>query len=333
MARQDFDVFRKMLIGMAGVLLLFLPFEYFKNRQPGFLYENSAAPLIFGQGHGTMLSGLLFSAALLALMAKLIYPVKYDIGSASPKKLPLLFDYLLLAAIVSAMVWIASRGPAVAVVMGMIALFFFASFVGRKNKIIIVLLFSLFALVAFGISFQNKHHKEYYRLIFVKPSAELSDITPQASRLEYGKPILGDSVCKNIPNSIVDRWVHYRSAWEMFLAKPITGVGANSYGFFSCYGPGWFPHSTILQVLAELGAVGGALYILLLGFVIRVPIKRYASTADVSLQANMGWLLAYMVLQITTSQFYGNYFLSAGLYFVMGLAASFYDGQSKQDGP
>jgi len=333
MVAQDLDLFKKILIGMAGVLLLLLPFEYVKNSQPGFLYENSPAPIIFGQSHGTMLSGLLFSAALLALMAKLIYPVKFSERAGRYRNIYRFFDYLLLAAIVSAMVWIASRGPAVAAVLGMIALFFFSSFLGWRKKIAIVFYLCLFALVAFSISFQNKHHKEYFQLLFLKPSVALSEVPRQVPRLEYGKPILGESICKVVPNSIVDRWIHYRSAWEIFLAKPLTGVGANSYGFYSCTGPGWYPHTTILQALAELGVLGSLLYFSLLWMGVRVPIRRYVSTADVSLKANMGWLLAYMVLQITINQFYGNYFMSAGLYFVMGLAASFYDGaNSKQVG-
>lgn len=189
----------------------------------------------------------------------------------------------------------------------------------------------VFALVASTISFQNKHHKEYFQLLFLKPSAALSQVPIHSPRLEYGKPILGGAICKEIPNSIADRWIHYRSAWEIFLAKPLVGVGANSYGFYSCAGPGWYPHSTILQVLAELGILGGLLYFPLLLMVVSVPIKRYLATTDMPLKENMSWLLAYMALQITISQFNGNYFMSASLYFIIGIAASFYDGaKSKQ---
>ena len=334
MVAQDLGLFKKILIGMAAALLLLMPIEYWINSQPGFLYENSPAPILFGQGHGTLLSGLLFSAALLALISRVTSPATLNAGSEGYKKQYPVFDYLLLAAIVLAMVWIASRGAAVAAVLGMIALFFFSPLLGWGKKISILLYLSLFVLLAFTISFQNKHHEEYFQLLFLRPSVALSKAPSQTPRLEYGKPILGESICKAIPNSIADRWIHYRSAWEIFLAKPLTGVGANSYGFYSCTGPGWYPHSTILQVLAELGILGGLLYFSLLWIVVRAPIARYMSAIDVSIKANMGWLLAFIVLQFTTSQFYGDYFMSAGLYFVMGLAASFYDGtQSKQVGP
>ncbi len=333
MVAEDLDIFKKILIGMAGVLLLLLPFEYVKNIQPGFLYENSPAPTIFGQNHGTMLSGLLFAAALLVLISKLTSPPTPNAASSSHKKQYRFFDYLLLAAIVSAMVWIGSRGSVIAVVLGVIILFFFSAFLGWKKKIAILLYLGLFAIVAFSISFQNIHHKAHFQLLFLHPNVALSEAPRQALKLEYGKPILGENSCGKAANSILDRWMHYRSAWEIFLAKPLTGVGANSYGFYSCHGPGWYPHTTILQVLAELGVLGGLLYFSLLWMVVSVPIRRYMSTVDASLKANMGWLLAFMVLQITISQFYGNYLMSASLYFVMGLAARFYDGgKSKQAG-
>ncbi len=326
MLAHDLELFKKILIGAAGALLLFFPFEYIKNSQPGFLYENSPAPVLFGQGHGTMLSGLILSAALLALISKLLNPITSLAGSEAYRKTYQVFYYLLLAAIISAMVWIASRGPAVAAALGAIVLFFFSSFFAWKKKMAILFYLGLFAVAASTISFQNKHHKEYYQLLFLKPSVALSEVPSIAPQLEYSKPILGDGICKNIPNSIADRWIHYRSAWEIFLAKPLVGVGANSYGFYSCSGPGWYPHSTILQVLAELGALGGLLYIPLLWMIVRVPIKRYFTATDMPLKASMSWLLAYMALQITINQFNGNYFMSAGLYFIIGIAASFYDG-------
>ena len=322
MPAQDFNLFKNLLIGMACTLLLLLPFEYWKNTQPGFLPPNSPAPILFAQGHGTMLAGLLFSAALLALISKLLLPVAPDSPVAKLNTRHRLFGYILLIALVPAMIWIASRGPAVALVISILVLFFFASFINWNKKITILAFVGVSALLAFSISFQNQHHKEYYQLLFMPPATALSSASQQAPNLEYGKPILGESICKNIPNSIWDRWIHYRTAWEIFLAKPLTGVGANFYGFYSCTGPGWFPHSTILQVLAELGVLGGLLYFSLIGVVFWTIISRCKSELTVQSKANMSWLLAFVVFQFTVSQFNSNYFMSAGLYFVIGLAAS-----------
>ena len=322
MSAHDIDLFKNLLIGLACTLLLLLPFEYWKNSQPGYLYENSPAPILFGQGHGTMLAGLLFSAALLVLISNLLTPIVSSTPDQGTIKRHRVLGYLMLLALVPAMVWIASRGPAVSAMLGLVALFFFTSLIGWKKKISILFFLGLSALLAFSISFQNKHHKEYYQLLLTRPDAALSSVPKQIPKLEYGKPILGESICKDIPNSISDRWIHYRTAWEIFLAKPWTGVGANAYGFYSCTGPGWFPHSTILQVLAELGVLGGLLYFSLIGMVFWTIISRSKSGLTVHAKANMSWLLAFVVFQLTVSQFNSTYFMSAGLYFVIGLGAS-----------
>ena len=322
MVAQDVELLKKILIGMGGGLLFLMPLEYWKNSQPGFLYIDSPTPFLFGQGHGVMLSGLLFSATLLALVSKLMSSAASNMGRRGG--LYRLSGYLMLAALASAMVWISSRGSVVAVMLGVIVLFLFSSFFGWKKKTAILSLLGLSTVVAFSVSFQNKYHKEYYQQLLVPPSMSLNKIPLDAVQLEYGKPILGEATCNNVSSSISDRWIHYRTAWEIFLAKPLTGVGANSYGFYSCRGPGWFPHTTILQVLAELGLIGGLLYFPLIWIMFWVPITRYKSGVNVPFKANMSWLLAFVVLQFTTSQFNGNYFMSAGLYFAMGLAASFF---------
>ena len=330
MGAQDVQLFKRILIGMGSVLLLLMPLEYWKNSQPGFLYVNSPAPLLFGQGHGVMLTGLLFSAAFLALISRLLSPPETNVESTNRARQYKFLGYLMVGALVAAMIWISSRGSAVGLALAMIALLLFSSFCGWKRKLALLFYIGLIALVALTFSFQNKYHKDYYQQLFVPPSVTLNEVPRQALRLEYGKPILGEATCKKVSSAISDRWIHYRTAWEIFLAKPWTGVGANSYGFYSCTGPGWFPHTTILQVLAELGGLGALLYFPLLGMIFYVPIKQYKSQTSVLSKANMSWLLAFVILQFTTSQFNGNYFMSAGLYFVMGLAASFFNG-SEQD--
>ena len=322
MDEQDVQLFKRILIGIGAVLLLLMPFEYWKNSQPGFLYVNSPNPVLFDQGHGVMLSGLLFSATLLALISRLISTASAQLKSKDHGRLYYFLGYLMLAALALAMIWISSRGSVVAVTLGIVALLLSSSYFEWKKKLSLLLYMSLITLVALIFSFQNKYHKDYYQQLFVPPSVTLNEVSRQALRLEYGKPILGEATCKKVSSAIADRWIHYRTAWEIFLAKPLTGVGANFYGFYSCTGPGWFPHSTILQVLAELGLLGGLLYFSLIGAVFWTIISRCKSESTVQSKANISWLLAFLIFQFTVSQFNSNYFMSAGLYFVIGLAAS-----------
>ena len=329
MGAQDVQLFKRILIGMGGVLLLLMPLEYWKNSQPGFLYVYSPNPVLFDQGHGVMLSGLLFSATLLALISRLISPASAQLKAKDHGKLYYFLGYLMLAALALAMIWISSRGSVVAVTLGIVALLLSSSYFEWKKKLTLLLYMALITVAAFLLSFQNKYHKDYYQQLFVPPSVTLNEVSRQALRLEYGKPILGEATCKKVSSAISDRWIHYRTAWEIFLAKPLTGVGANFYGFYSCTGPGWFPHSTILQVLAELGVLGGLLYFSLIGVVFWAMISRRKSELTGQSKASMSWLLAFLVFQFTVSQFNSNYFMSAGLYFVIGLAASLMSGAKK----
>ncbi len=326
MLAQDMDLFRKILIGMGAIMLLLMPLEYWRNSQPGFRYVNAPTPLLFGHGHGVMLAGLMLSASLLALISLLMSPAITNNPAKSNRRPYLRLGYLMLGLLTLAMVWISSRGSVVAVALGIIALFLFSSFFEWKKKLAILLYIGLIALVGYTFSFQNKYHREYYQQLFVPPAASLNGVSPHAPGLRYGKPILGEATCKNISSSISERWIHYRTAWELFRAKPGTGVGANSYGFYSCPNSGQYPHTTVLQILAELGALGALLYFPLVWMMFSVPIKRYRTEASTSTKANMSWLIAFVILQFTTNQFNGNYFMSAGLYFVMGLAASWLNG-------
>ena len=76
--------------------------------------------------------------------------------------------------------------------------------------------------------------------------------------------------------AIVERMAHWQAGWYMFLAHPWLGVGAGNYG--QAY-PDYFvgtwrdalghAHNYYLNILAELGLIGGATLLLLLGLAFR----------------------------------------------------------------
>jgi O-antigen ligase len=71
-----------------------------------------------------------------------------------------------------------------------------------------------------------------------------------------------------------DRWGSFRAAWEVFLRHPVTGVGpgidqlvlARTTGGATVFR---FAHNEYLQVLAELGVLGGILLVAFLALVMR----------------------------------------------------------------
>jgi O-antigen ligase len=72
--------------------------------------------------------------------------------------------------------------------------------------------------------------------------------------------------------SVVERMAHWQAGWYMFLANPWLGVGAGNYAqaYPNFYVATWLDplghaHNYYINMLAELGVVGGGLLLLLLG--------------------------------------------------------------------
>jgi O-antigen ligase len=76
--------------------------------------------------------------------------------------------------------------------------------------------------------------------------------------------------------AVVERMAHWQAGWYMFLAHPWLGVGAGNYApaYPQYYVSSWIEplghaHNYYINMLAELGVVGGALLLLILGLCYR----------------------------------------------------------------
>jgi O-antigen ligase len=114
----------------------------------------------------------------------------------------------------------------------------------------------------------------------------------------------------------------YREAAAMFLENPVMGVGADRFGELSCIGPGWFPHSTILQAFAELGALGGGLLVGLLAFAAVTQVRPLLSVRSVADWPINAFVLALFATFLVADQIYGNYFMAVGVSLMLGVTAS-----------
>ena len=126
----------------------------------------------------------------------------------------------------------------------------------------------------------------------------------------------------------------YNEALAQFLTKPVTGYGANLFGLHSCVGANGFPHSTVLQGFAELGVLGGGIFLALVFLAIQAAVKilllECSGTKGTVLH---GWsfhpegryaplfLLAFTVAQLIADQIYGNYFMASSFYLILGIAS------------
>ncbi len=329
---RDVMLFQNILLGMGGILLLLLPIEYRRNLS--FASGDSVHPylILFGQPHGAMLSNIVFSSTLVALVSLLVLLSASHGADGRKEKWRRFFGYMMVALVIASMAWISNRGAVLIAVLGVMGVLLVSSYCEWRRRVAVLLYVSLFVVVAFLWGSQDDFKRKHYWDLLQSPTdmrdVSGEELSAQARSQGDGQSILADSSCAHLramslTDSVATRWTLYRAGWDMFRANPWSGVGANSYGFYLCGNRGWHPHSTILQVLSELGVLGGLVYFTMVGMAFGVLGRRCLLPAAVCVKAGMGWVLAFTVMQFAMAQLYGNYFVSASLYFVVGLAASF----------
>jgi len=316
---------RQILIFMGLLLIVALIPEYLLVFKYGLPYEDSPAPLLFGKNHGVMLSGLLLAATLASLVSVLLSP-------NNPGNWPLLssrwgrfFGYMALMVVVVTMGWVSSRAGALAGIVGVGIVLMLAPKATGARKVAILLVLTLSLALAVTHSLQWKANSAHYAAVVRAPvlfGAAAADAKSVSGAAEWRGSILGNQACDHIVDSISERWIHYQQAVALFLAKPLFGAGANHYGFYACSRPGSFPHSTLLQVFAELGVLGGLLYCTLIWLTLGAFMQARIRSGAFPEQIIWSWFLAFSVMQILIAQLNGNYFVSAALNFVIGVAAN-----------
>lgn len=314
---------------LMGILLVALiGFEYLHVLKYRLPYSDSSVPNLFGQNHGNMLSGLLLAAAVVSLISVLLTPQAASILSFLTSGRGRFIGYVILLLFVVAMGWISSRGSILAGSVGAITVLLLAPQGARSRTFEILLVLALSIGLAVSHSMQSKWNTALYAQV-VKPPI-IFDLTTSNSMLssstrQWQGSILGNDACKSIVNSVSERWLHYQQAVAMFISKPVFGVGANNYGFYACQKPGSFPHSTLLQAFSELGTLVGIVYCLLIWVTLGTFLKMRRLVGSSGQGAVWSWFLAIAVMQVLIAQLNGNYFVSAALNFVFGVAASLRD--------
>lgn len=122
---------------------------------------------------------------------------------------------------------------------------------------------------------------------------------------------------RSIDDTAIERMGLYKEALDLFIAHPITGVGVGRFGLESSLNEALTtPHSTVLQVLAELGTAGGVPFLLLnaLLLVLALRASRHGSLASILAGA---WIYFASYDQIS-----GNYFTTLRYYLFAALLVS-----------
>ncbi|HEY2595591.1 MAG TPA: O-antigen ligase family protein [Chloroflexota bacterium] len=136
--------------------------------------------------------------------------------------------------------------------------------------------------------------------------------------------------------AVVERMAHWQAGWYMFLANPWFGVGAGNYAqaypayFVSSWvEPLGHAHNYYINMLAELGVVGGALLVLLLALAYRllggalVRTEAQSSTFWRAVLAGaFGGLVVFCVHNLFDSLFVHSVNIQIGVLLGLGVVAA-----------
>jgi O-antigen ligase len=131
--------------------------------------------------------------------------------------------------------------------------------------------------------------------------------------------------------AIVERMAHWQAALAMFAAHPLVGVGIGQYAavYEDYFLTGWVDplghaHNYYLNVLAEVGAVGLAIYLVMVISWIALAL-RLACTASDPLARALGLGTLGVVAASCTHNLFDNLYvagMNVHLGLVLGLAAA-----------
>jgi O-antigen ligase len=264
----------------------------------------------FGHDHGRLMLGSLLAPALLTALfwCNSLKKNRFNLSDG--------LAYCFVIVITIALVWSTARGWLLAGTVSFFLMVLFANGMSRWFRLFLVI--SVTAAMAIS----------YLLLPKVDPnfSAFLAHSVEQGSVLSsqrYDNAL--DPTCTEFEstNSQNVRLALYKEAIKIFFSAPVFGVGAGNYGSHSCWRKAnSYPHNTVLQAYAELGIVGGSLFIIVLAVAFYRLLRRaldsnHQRELSVSLFAFAGFSL-YLIID----QFYGNYLTTSGTWLFLGFAAN-----------
>jgi len=308
MTPVDIKLLMHVFVWVGPLALLLAAIDYSQSREA---MTTGPRWIFFDTDHSPLLLSFMLSASLIAASFMLF---------SKPRVVWRQAALLVVQVIcVAALVFVAARGVLLGAVLGVA----FMMFAMRGASIARRAAFLGYLSVVLAFSFSvlpNPQSEHYAKLMTGSGIVNMTSVGVNYPASD-AFPILGEAACKPFAegqNSVAMRWVLYKEAVSVFMSAPWVGVGPASFGRHSCVGVMGYPHSTVLQSFAELGVVGGLLFVGLMACAIA---SNFRSVGGLK-QWMMPFMLGMLVQFLATDQLYGNYFMAAGTYFWVGVSAS-----------
>lgn len=277
----------------------------------------------FGINHSPLFIGALLSATLICHHSWLLSP---GIAGSERSHLQKIAGNVMLCLLTVFLIWTSARGWVIAGIVGSLYVTLAAKHVSYSKRIAVQLIIFCTAVLSFyGLSILDPKFGGVY-------SIAADTLTETQSFLFFGSdgvlakgvPILGEASCLPFAigdDSIAMRWVLYQEAVTISLQQPLFGIGAGAFGLYSCSGPNGFPHSTILQVISELGVLGGVIFFILIILTGHAIIRERRSTQTVQVSISTTFVAPLLVSVLVADQIYGNFFMATAFFLLTGIVA------------
>lgn len=334
MRPRDVHLLSSIIAAAAPVMFMLLAIDYWQHAEA--YHARSRIPF-FGHYYAPLLIGALLAGSLI------VFSFRSLTEGAADSSQPLLRREVSLVAsglVMMAMVWIVARGALLAGMLGTICVVLTVRHVSLSRRFVFLLYLAVIvSLTSFSLPKPQAHLYQahlYTDVLTMPDSSDVGALQPATLASEtISEPIKGKASCRPLEqgtNSVAIRWMLYQEAGEMFVQSPWWGVGAASFGRYSCTGVMGYPHSTILQAFAELGVIGGLVFVWLMfaAFIrfFQKAVKVNATHSAQAAQLALAWFMMYLVAY----QISGNYFTAAGFYLLAGVAAGMQPNSAWNDG-
>ena len=285
-----------------------------------------ARPHLFGFSHTPLLAGLLFGSVVVLLISVLARPFQrsaYNVVSIASliATLPLFWALQVVGA----------RGGFILTSFIALLILLAARWIPFGRRLVIVLFLAVFAVVSFKM-LPAKQTRFFARL-----GADVDVPSSLSAADDFGSFSLNDSkerekrrlapvskVCRQIDwmqyhgRSGEVRKLLYGSAVRMFLEHPWMGVGSGRFGYTLCMDGRFFPHSTILQIFAELGLLGGLPFMTIIALLCWQMAKVLSMTFSPRTLTTFWMFVPLWGFYLLTDQLYGDYMMALPFFLLTG---------------
>lgn len=266
-------------------------------------------PVFFGFYHTTLLMGFLLGTLIVLAVVHLLF--EENDGSLRVR----VIAWCTIAVSLFSIIYISCRGALLSCLVTALSFLIMADWVSWRRRLLIF--FGLAVLIATAY------------VVMPKPAAQMSQTLLPILEARSAKLRNYDYI-RNSPNSTEIRLFLWGEAVGFFKESPFIGIGAGRFDDRSRLK--YCPHSPLIQAFAELGLVGGSLFLSYVGAIFCGLLSIIRNSRFNGMERRLVcYTFALWFLYLVISNLYGDYFKDTAFSLFSGLAVAIISGTQKKE--